>query len=121
MAKQRRAAAKDTEKLALIVGAGFSVAAKIPSTNHLARRFLATPRGAGPVDDAITEALTKFWDKVFGSNDTRQPTLEEHFTVLDLAANSGHQLGRSYPPRKLRAIRRLSIHRTFQVLDRRYQ
>ena len=119
MAKTRRAG-KDTEKIALIVGAGFSVAAKVSSTNQLARQFLATPRGAGGVDDAITEALTKFWSKVFGSSDSRQPTLEEHFTVLDLAANSGHQLGRSYPPRKLRAIRRLSIHRTFQVLDRRY-
>jgi hypothetical protein len=120
MTKKRRAG-KDAEKLALIVGAGLSAAAKIPTANQLARRFLGTARGAGPVDDAITEALTKFWERVFGSNEKRQPTLEEHFTVLDLAANSGHQLGRSYPPRKLRAIRRLSIHRTFQVLDRRYE
>lgn len=108
-------------KIALIVGAGLSVAAGVPSTNQLARRFLATPRGSGPVDDAITEALTAFWNKVFGASDKTQPTLEEHFTVLDLAANTGHQLGRAYPPRKLRAIRRLSIHRTFQVLDRHYR
>lgn len=108
-------------KIALIVGAGFSVPAGISSANQLARRFLATPGGSGPVDDTITEALTDFWSKVFGADGGTQPTLEEHFTVLDLAANTGHQLGRHYPPRKLRAIRRLSIHRTFQVLDRRYR
>jgi hypothetical protein len=109
-------------KIALIVGAGFSAAAGVPSTNRLAKRFLASPSGtSGSVDDAITEALTTFWNKVFGAGADTQPTLEEHFTSLDLAANTGHQLGRSYPPRRLRAIRRLSIHRTFQVLDRNYR
>lgn len=107
--------------IALIVGAGFSVPAGISSANQLARRFLTTPVEPGPVDDAITEALTNFWSEVFGADGDTQPTLEEHFTALDLAANTGHQLGRHYPPRKLRAIRRLSIHRTFQVLDRRYR
>ena len=106
----------------MIVGAGFSAEAGVPSTNQLARRFLGTPGGASsPIDDAITQALTSFWDKVFGAGTVTQPTLEEHFTVLDLAANTGHHLGRAYAPRKLRAIRRLSIHRTFQVLDRKYR
>ena len=109
-----------TVKIGLIVGAGFSVPAGVSSAKQLARRFLTTPPGSGPVDDAITEALTAFWTNVFGAEDDTQPTPEEHFTVLDLAANTGHQLGRSYPPRRLRAIRRLSIHRTFQVLDRRF-
>lgn len=108
-------------RIALIVGAGFSVPAGISSANQLARQFLTTPVEPGPVDDAITEALTDFWTKVFGADGETQPTLEEHFTVLDLAANTGHQLGRHYPPRKLRAIRRLSIHRMFQVLDRHYR
>jgi hypothetical protein len=44
--------------------------------------------------------------------------LEDHFTLLDLSANSGHNLGREYGPKELRAIRRLTIHRVFQLLDR---
>jgi len=34
-----------------------------------------------------------------------------------LAANSGHHLGSLYSPRKLRAIRRFSIHRIFDIID----
>jgi hypothetical protein len=88
-----RAAGSGLLRIALIVGAGFSAEARLPSTNRLARRFLAPPEPTnGVVDKAITEALTTFWQKVFGSaEDLAQPTLEDHFTVLDLAANTGHQ------------------------------
>jgi SIR2-like domain len=41
--------------------------------------------------------------------------------VLDLAANTGRNIGPEYPPRKLRAIRRLSIHRVFQILDQKFR
>jgi hypothetical protein len=40
---------------------------------------------------------------------------------LDLAANAGHNLGSGYSPSKLRAIRRFSIHRVFDILDTRYK
>jgi hypothetical protein len=46
--------------------------------------------------------------------------LEDHFTVLDLAANTGRNIGPEYTPKKLRAIRRLSIHRIFQILNLNY-
>jgi hypothetical protein len=42
--------------------------------------------------------------------------LEDHFTQLDMAANTGHQLGSVYLPKQLRAIRRWSIHRIFTLL-----
>jgi len=41
--------------------------------------------------------------------------------VIDLAANSGHNLSSDYNPKKLRAIRRFSIHRIFEILDSSYQ
>ena len=45
------------------------------------------------------------------------PSLEDHFTQIDLAANSGHHLGPAYPPKLLRALRRFTIHRVFKILD----
>lgn len=41
--------------------------------------------------------------------------------AIDLAANTGHHLGPRNSPRKLRAIRRFSIHRAFQILDLKYR
>jgi len=42
-------------------------------------------------------------------------------SILDLSANSDHNLGRVYSLQKLRAIRRLSIHRVFDILDTRFE
>jgi hypothetical protein len=115
-------------KIALIVGAGFSTEASLPTTEELSRKFLEPPntnhRGGlsmglqSTIDRCISKELLKFWTTVFGhSTDIDQPALEDHFTLIDLAANTGHQLGVHYSLRHLRAIRRFSIHRAFQVLD----
>ena len=72
-----------------------------------------------PVQSLISLHLRKFWEDVFHWQEgLTEPTFEDHFTTLDLAANSGHNLGPNYPPNKLRAIRRLSIHRVFDILNR---
>jgi hypothetical protein len=110
------------DNTALIVGAGFSKIANLPTTDELGDHFLtlgpteATPE---PLQTAITVALKRFWRDVFGYNGRipQRPTFEDHFTLLDLAANAGHNLGTIYWPRRLRAIRRLSIHRVFDILD----
>lgn len=47
------------------------------------------------------------------------PSFEDHFTLLDMTANAGHNLGHYYTPSKLRAIRRMSIHRVFEILHQR--
>jgi hypothetical protein len=54
-------------------------------------------------------------------NCPQTPTFQDHFTALDLAANTGHQLGTFYRPSKLRATRRFSLHRVFETLDRRFE
>jgi hypothetical protein len=119
-------------KVALIVGAGFSTEASLPTTTELSRGFLEAPppdhRGdltqhlRIEIDKAITLKLSEFWRTVFRHKpELEPPSLEDHFTLIDLAANTGHQLGVEYTPRKLRAIRRFSIHRAFQILDSSFQ
>lgn len=110
---------------AVVVGAGFSRSAGLPLTSDLSSFFLdlpetlATPK---PVQEAITRQLRRFWEAVFGYRHGKGifPSFEDHFTALDLAANAGHNLG-FYTPGQLRAIRRLSIHRVFDLLDVNYE
>jgi len=109
-------------RLTIVLGSGFSKEAGIPTTAELADEFLKTPVNGvlkSEIENCITSALKKFWAEVFGYVDgATPPTLEDHFTMLDLAANSGHHLGVNWSPKRLRAIRRFSIHRVFQILDK---
>jgi hypothetical protein len=107
-------------KLALILGSGFSKCAGLPTTAELSDKFLLPPTKTvlGPaLEGEISRILKRFWEDVFRDRDGGPtPTLEDHFTLLDLAANSGHYLGNNYSPKKLRAIRRISIHRVFSLV-----
>lgn len=113
------------ERTALIAGAGLSAVAGIPTTRELPRQFLdLPPTGAtpAPLQKAISKHLRQYWEVVFDYKaDGPTPSFEDHFTVLDLAANTGHHLGSSYSPKQLRAIRRLSIHRVFDVLNTKFR
>ena len=91
-------------RIALIVGAGFSTEASLPTTKDLSRRFLETPIADGrenvslelrsKIDKSITKELSRFWAKTFAyTPQLDHPALEDHFTLIDLAANTGHQLG----------------------------
>jgi NAD-dependent SIR2 family protein deacetylase len=108
----------------IIVGAGFSAAAGIPITSELLGAFpesdptLTTP---AELQAEISRQLTKFWRYAFGwRRRSLTPTFEDHFTLVDLAANTGHHIGEFYSPSRLRAIRRLSLHRVFETLDVRF-
>jgi hypothetical protein len=106
---------------ALILGAGFSCEAELPSTKTIVKTFLQSPQYGQlgvQIEDEISHQLEKFWQYAFDYDEQGPlPSLEDHFTVLDLAANSGRNIGPEYTPRKLRAIRRFSIHRIFQILE----
>jgi SIR2-like domain len=108
-------------KVVLILGSGFSSEGGLPTTREIVDSFLETPsHGRLPhaVEREISKQLRKFWKCAFHYDDRGdRPSLEDHFTVLDLAANIGRNIGPEYTPKKLRAIRRLSIHRIFQILD----
>ena len=109
-------------KLTLILGSGFSKEAGLPTTNDIPAMFLETPEKEKKelphgVGDEISKILKNFWEKVFNYYEKNTlPSMEDHFTLLDLAANSGHHLGKYYNPRRLRAIRRMSIHRVFSLV-----
>ena len=107
---------------AFFIGAGFSAAAGLPPTSAIGNKFLDTQATQDTpcfVQEQITKHLRAFWKQTF-LNRTEQykPTFEDHFTSsLDLAANAGHALGRDLLPANLRAIRRLSLHRVFELVS----
>ncbi|MEO8377000.1 MAG: hypothetical protein ABI579_04955 [Candidatus Sumerlaeota bacterium] len=122
------------KKLTVIIGSGFSRQAGIPTTagdkelrgvndcflnpslNMNSRGIPVPDTTPQNISDTISEILLDFWKKVFGYvGSGALPSLEDHFTIIDLATASGHALG-GYSPKELRAIRRLSIHRVFQIL-----
>lgn len=106
-------------KLALILGSGFSKDAGLPTTSDIPTKFFVTPSKTvltPKLEEEIRKILRKFWEDIFGYTGGEPPSLEDHFTMLDLAANSGHHLGTYYSPKRLRAIRRMSIHRVFSLV-----
>ena len=110
----------------IVVGAGFSLYAGLPLQKDftaaiLSRRGLA--RG-GP-SRRIVDHLTKFVRHAFGlpkrAPASRWPELEDLFTNIDLAANTGHNLGADYLPSDLRTVRRALIARIIRMLRQRYR
>ncbi len=102
-------------KVALFLGSGFSAASGLPTTSTLSKELI-DPQKDNASDEAleafISRTIGEFWAVVFGWRPGAQPpSLEDHFTQIDLAANSGHYLGPGYDPKRLRAIRRMTIHR----------
>lgn len=110
-------------RIALILGAGFSKCASLPTQNEFPDYFLSDELSDSPLHKAISVIIKEYLVDVFGWREgSGFPTLEDYFTCLDLSANSGHNLGdNKYTPRKLRAIRRVTIYRIFQILDHQYK
>ncbi len=110
----------DRVPVALFLGSGFSAGFGLPVSKELQKRLLEPLGKAGDVirrEEFISKQLSRFWKVVFGWEPERPvPSLEDHFTQIDLAANSGHSLGPDYPPKKLRALRRFTIHRILKIL-----
>src|SRR5439155_2383875 len=74
------------------------------------------------VDELITNAIKEFLTHCFRWNEANPiPTFEDMFTMIDISAGSGHSLGRSFTPKRLRAIRRMLIYRLFAILDQRFE
>ena len=115
--------ASSRKKLVLFLGSGFSAELGLPTTEEL-RQIMLEPIGAITPEEMlqetfVSERIQEFGAKVFGwAPGAQKPSLEDHFTQIDLAANAGHCLGPEYGPRELRAIRRMTIHRIFEVLRR---
>lgn len=104
-----------------ILGAGFSKCADLPVQSEFSS-LLTSNEFDNAIDKVITGAITQFLEDVFGWTKTNEiPSLEDIFTFIDLSAGSGHHLGIKYTPKLLRALRRMLIYRTFQIIDHRFK
>jgi hypothetical protein len=106
--------------VAVILGAGFSRCAGLPLQAQFADELL-TDDPDDRRNQLITTAIESFLTFTFGwKRGTPLPALEDIFTMIDLSAGTGHALGTLNTPRRLRALRRMLIHRVFSILDRRF-
>jgi hypothetical protein len=101
---------------AVILGAGFSTCAGLPIQKRLLDDLLSHDHWT--LDKIITLSIKLFLKTVFGWREGDPlPALEDIFTLIDLSAGSGHNLGTILNPKVLRAIRRMLIDRIFTVID----
>lgn len=107
-------------KVAFILGAGFSKCADVPVQAGLTP-LLVSEEFNTPLDKVVTNLICDFLKFVFGwQPGNKIPAMEDVFTSIDISVTNGSHLGHYYPPDKLRALRRMLIYRTFQVLDQRF-
>ncbi len=114
-----------TAETVIVVGAGFSHHAGLPLTNSFTEAILeARDFGSGP-SRIIVDFLSKFIHDAFDhstrASAKRWPELEDVFTCVDLAANSGHYLGSTFSPADLRTVRRSLLSRIIRMLDQKYE
>lgn len=108
------------DSITFILGAGFSKNAGIPLQSEFSDRLILYDSD-NEIDILITDAIKDYLSRTFGWKDGLDlPSLEDMFTCIDLSAASGHHLGISYTPKKLRALRRMLIYRTFSILDQSF-
>jgi hypothetical protein len=109
-----------------IVGAGFSRNAGLPLATEFTQKLLdiAGLRADGP-SAILVECMRSFVNDVFGDGRPIRPEdwpqLEDLFTTIDLAANTGHNLGCRYSASDLRTIRRALILRLMRMLRMCYR
>lgn len=107
-----------------VVGAGFSFHAGLPLATQFADELLNV-RGLkldGP-SPPQAEYLRNFVSDIYGHHISAPgddwPELADLFTIVDLAANTGHNLA-NYSASELRTVRRALISRTIRMLSRAY-
>lgn len=107
-----------------VVGAGFSAHAGLPLASAFTDHLLSKARISSVTDAALIEVIRQFVTDVFNTDlsadPIKWPVVEDVFTSIDLAANTGHNLGRSYSPSMLRTVRRALIVRLIRMLRLSY-
>jgi hypothetical protein len=107
-----------------IVGAGFSMYAGLPLQKDFTEALLE-PRADEPHSmPPLVQYLRRFVHDAFDHGETAKarfwPNLEDVFTNIDMAANTGHHLGSKHAPSDLRTTRRVLLARMIRMLDERY-
>lgn len=115
----------DQTSCLFIVGAGFSSHAGLPLAREFTQALLDLTDVKSPAPSReIVDYLRKFVGDTFGTGSNPKsdqwPPLEDIFTLIDLSANTGHNLGPKYPAAELRNVRRALIVRIIRMLTARY-
>jgi hypothetical protein len=107
-----------------IVGAGFSKYAGLPLQKDFTEALLAARADEAHPMQPLIGHLGRFVHDAFDHNESAKakfwPNLEDVFTNIDLAANTGHHLGPTYSPSRLRTTRRVLLARMMYMLHERY-
>lgn len=108
-----------------IVGAGFSKHAGLPLQMDFTEKLLEARNGNDTNQKELVEHLAEFIHHAFDHNKKAKskfwPELEDIFTNVDMAANSGHHLSKFYDPARLRNVRRILLSRIMYMLDESYK
>jgi hypothetical protein len=107
-----------------IVGAGFSKYAGLPLQSNFTEALLEARADEAYPMRPLIDHLGAFVHDVFDHYVTAKarfwPDLEDVFTNIDLAANTGHHLGLTHSPSELRTTRRVLLARMMCMLDERF-
>jgi hypothetical protein len=107
-----------------IVGAGFSKYAGLPLQSNFTEALLAARDTKTHPMYPLTRHLARFTHDAFDHSESawakHWPNLEDLFTNIDLAANTGHHLGQEHSPSELRTTRRVLLARMMYMLNKRY-
>lgn len=110
----------------VVVGAGFSANADLPVASRFTQDLLRL-RGLSLDGPSVRQIkyIREFVDQVFGEGSSRKaddwPELEDVFTLIDLSANTGHNLGTHHSAARLRVVRRAIIVRMIRMLSQAYR
>jgi hypothetical protein len=109
---------------AYIVGAGFSWYAGLPLQEKFTSELLEPIKDKNNPDYALVRYLAEFIKAVFDHSRSAPakywPNLEDIFTCIDMAANTGHHLCFDFPPSRLRTVRRALLTRIITMLHNNY-
>jgi hypothetical protein len=106
-----------------IVGAGFSKYAGLPLQADFTEALLKTGQTKSPSEPLVLhlrEFVSRIFDHSAQAKPKYWPPLEDVFTCIDMAANTGHHLGFADSPRDLRTARRVLLSRVMWMLEERY-
>ena len=107
-----------------IVGAGFSKHAGLPLQKDFTEALILPREERSHPSRPLIKHLDRFINKAFDHNKIAKarfwPNLEDIFTNIDLAANTGHHLGPHHSPSNLRMTRRVLLARMMLMLDECY-
>jgi hypothetical protein len=108
-----------------VVGSGFSAHAGLPLVSEFTQAILAARAAESGKSRLLVNFLNEFVQTTFPHEEPLAaedwPSLEDLFTSVDLAANTGHCLGKSYDAARLRTVRRALISRIIRMLGSRYK